>query len=144
MEVVEAFGWSLEQKQGLSTDSTIIAQIQYMEIKSLEKAIEKISEIGNYVIPTFGAIFTSVLVMGSFSKECPKGYMVIVDFALYTLLAVFVSYSHRLAWLRCRRAQKERGEVPTNLPTKTVKVFMFFHFLLIVTLSCRLWFHGVL
>ncbi len=128
----------------MSPDSTIIAQIQYMDIKLLEKVIEGISKIGNYAIPVFGAVLTSVLARGSFSKESPKGYMVIVDFALYTLLAAFVSYWHRLAWLRNRRAQKERGEVPTNLPKKTVIVFMFLHFLLIVTLSCRLWVHGVL
>ncbi len=116
----------------------------YMDIKSLETVIKEISNIGNYAIPTFGVIITSVLALGPFSKESPKGYMVIVDFALYTLIASFISYAHRLAWLRCRRAQKEKGEEPSNLPPYAVWIVMGFHFLLIGALTWRLWNHGVL
>jgi hypothetical protein len=128
----------------LSPDSTIIAQKQYMDIKSFENVIKEINKIGNYAIPTFGAFLTSVLAMGPFSKESPKGYMVIIYFALYTLLAAFVSYWHRLAWLRRQHAQKERSEKPSDLSTIVVCAFMFLHFLLIATLSWRLWCHGVL
>jgi hypothetical protein len=116
-----------------------------MDIKSLETVIKEINKIGNYAIPTFGVIITSALAMGSFSKEGPKGYIIIiVDFALYTLLAAFVSYCHRLAWLRRQNAQKAKDEKPSDLPLYAVMIVMGFHFLLIGALAWRLWNHGVL
>jgi hypothetical protein len=115
-----------------------------MDIKSLETVIKEINKIGNYAIPTFGAFITSVLAMGPFGKENPKGYIVIVDFALYTLIASFISYAHRLAWLRRQNAQKAKDEKPSDLPPYAVRIFMGFHLLLIGALAWRLCGHGVL
>lgn len=98
----------------------------------------KITEIGNYVIPAFGAVVTSALALGPIAKEHTSGLTVVVDFALYTLLASYVSYTHRLKYLRYRREQQGRGEEPSHLPSAWVCVFLVAHGLLIGILYWRL------
>ena len=103
-------------------------------------ALGEITKIGNYVVPTFGASITAALALGSIGKTIPGGHAIVVNFALYTILAAYVAYGHRLAWLRCRRAQQERGEEPSNLAGWVVILFMIVHLVLIVLLGLRLWF----
>ena len=113
-------------------------------MSSPNNSLSEITKIGNYAIPSFGAVITAALALGSIGTESSKGYAIICDFALYTLIASFTSYVHRLSWLRCRRVQKERGKEPSNLPISAVVLFLIIHLLLIGALSWRLWIHGVL
>ena len=94
----------------------------------------EITKIGNYAIPAFGATVTAALALGPISKSGPQGHAIVVYFALYTIFSAYVAYGHRLAWLRFRRSQKERGEEPSNLPGWVVIAFMFVHLALVVSL----------
>jgi hypothetical protein len=113
-------------------------------MSSPTSALTEITKIGNYVIPVFGAVVTVAIALGPIGKETTKGSTIIVSFAIYTLLAAFVSYLHRLSYKRCRRAQEESGEEPYNLPLYAVIIFMVFHFILICALSWFLHTHGIL
>jgi hypothetical protein len=97
-------------------------------------ALGEITKIGNYAIPAFGATVTAALALGPISKSDPQGHTIVVYFALYTIFSAYVAYGHRLAWLRYRRSQKERGKEPANLPRLVVLGFMFVHLVLIVSL----------
>ena len=113
-------------------------------MSSETSVLKEISKIGNYTIPTFGAVVTAIIALGGIGKEGPKGFTIIVSFAIYTLSAAFISYLHRLSYLRYRRAQKKRGEEQSNLPLYAVVILMTLHFLLIVALCWFLYSHGVL
>jgi len=101
--------------------------------------LAEVTKIGNYAIPAFGAFLTAALAVGSFPKSASEGQAIIVNFALYTVAAACVGYIHRISYLRCRRAQQERGEKPTNLPTWAVVIFLVLHLVLAGTLFYRLW-----
>lgn len=107
-------------------------------------ALAEVTKIGNYAIPAFGAFLTASLAVGSFPKTASEGQAIIVNFALYTVAAACVGYMHRIFYLRCRRAQQERDEKPTNLPTWTVAIFLVFHLVLAGILFYRLWPLGTL
>jgi len=102
-------------------------------------ALSEIKKIGNYAIPTFGAVLTTALAVGAFPKSAPGGQAIVINFALYTLAAAWVAYAHRISYLRRRRAQQERNEKPTNLPLWGVIIFMLLHLTLIGSLSYRVW-----
>lgn len=106
-------------------------------------ALAEVTKIGNYAIPAFGAFLTAALAVGSFSSSAPSGQAIVLNFALYTMAAASVSYFHRIAYLRCRRAQQETGETPTNLPTWAVVIFLFSHIVLVSVLFYRLWPLGI-
>jgi NADH:ubiquinone oxidoreductase subunit 4 (subunit M) len=103
-----------------------------------KNALSEVTKIGNYAIPAFSAFLTAALAVGSFPKSA-EWQAIIVNFALYTVAAAYVSYVHRIFYLRRRRAQQERGEKPTNLCTWVVILFLVLHLLLVSFLSIRLW-----
>ena len=102
-------------------------------------ALGEITKIGNYAIPAFGAFITAALAMGSFSNSASDGQAVVVNFAIYTMVAAWVSYFHRIFYLRHRRIQKEKDQNPTNLPTWAVIIFLIIHLGLVIVLSYKLW-----
>lgn len=106
-------------------------------MSSLGEALKSITTIGNYSIPTFGAIVTSSLALSPAAKESPDGLAIIVHFALYTLLASFVAYWHRLAFLR-------RSSEQARLSTSWTGLFLSLHFLLIIALSYSLYARSLL
>ncbi len=107
-------------------------------------ALSKITEIGNYAIPAFGAVITSALALGSVAKEGPKGLTLLAYFALFTIVASYVAYIHRLLYLRHRTVEADRGKAPPHLPTWTIVVFLIIHGSLIGALCLRLYIHGLL
>jgi hypothetical protein len=113
-------------------------------MNSPTSALAEITKIGNYAIPVFGAVVTAAIALGPIGKEITKGPTIIVSFAVYTLFAAFISYLHRLSYLRCRRAQKIEGKEPTNLSKCAIIFFMGTHFLLIIALVWVLRIHCVL
>lgn len=113
-------------------------------MKSSTSALTEITKIGNYAIPVFGGVVTVAIALGPIGKDTSKGFKIIVSFGIYTLLASFVSYWHRLWYLRHRRAKKNKGEEPSNLPFSRVLFIMILHLILIITLLYYLKIQGVL
>lgn len=93
-----------------------------------------IASIGNYTIPIFGAVLTAAFSVSKGMWESPRGQYIIVVFSIYTMLSAFVSYCHRLKWLRNRNAQRVQG-FPQNklkdLSSGWIIFFLGLHFLLI-------------
>ncbi|MFI5330378.1 MAG: hypothetical protein ACHQ2F_05000 [Desulfobaccales bacterium] len=103
-----------------------------------KNALSEVTKIGNYAIPAFSAFLTASFAVGSFPKSA-EWQAIIVNFALYTVAAAYVSYAHRILYLRRRRAQQEKGEKQTNLCLWFVLIFLVLHLALVIFLSIRLW-----
>lgn len=102
-------------------------------------ALKEVTKIGNYAIPTFGAVLTALLCISSFQQSAPEGQAIVINFALYTLMAAFASYIHRISYLRYRETQTERGEKATNLPFSAVLMLLLIHLMLIGILFYNFW-----
>ena len=103
-----------------------------------KNALSEVTKIGNYAIPAFSAFLTASFAVGSFPKSA-EWQAIIVNFGLFTVAAAYVSYLHRLSYLRWQNAQRERGERPTDLPTCAVILFLGLHLALVSWLFIRLW-----
>lgn len=99
----------------------------------------KITDVGNYALPVFGAIVTVALSLSP-TVEQP----VILSFCLYVIVATCISYMHRLSYLRYRKNQESRDEEPTHLPISMVCMFLFLHISCISFLIYKLVTLGVL
>lgn len=97
--------------------------------------LENITKIGNYALPVFGAFLTATFSVSKLDWEGERERYLLIALALYTILSAFVSYCHRIAWLRQRKKQELNDERPGNLSTCTVIFFMAIHFAFIISLS---------
>lgn len=99
-----------------------------------EHPLSNITKIGNYVIPIFAVLLTVSFSTSKVMWGDPRGQYIIVVFSIYTMLSVFVSYWHRITWLRHQTTQKVKGAKHgrrTDLSTPYVAFFLFLHFVLI-------------
>lgn len=103
-----------------------------------EHPLSNITKIGNYAIPTFSVLLTVSFSLSKVMWGDSYGRHIIVVFSIYTLLSAFVSYWHRITWLRHQTTQKVKGAKHgrrTDLSTLYVAFFLFLHFVLIGTLG---------
>lgn len=94
-------------------------------------------KLGNYALPVFGAFLTAMISISNVEWSGSIGQHLLVAFSLYTILSVFVSYCHRIMYLRYQNAQKVEGvleEKRKNLPTRSVIFFLVLHIVLIIIL----------
>ncbi len=97
--------------------------------------LSNITKIGNYALPSFGAFLTAAFSVGTFDWKDDREKYLLIAFALYTMISAFVSYWHRLAYLRHKRRQEIlKIEKPSGLSTRIVIFFMLLHFASIVGL----------
>jgi len=99
-----------------------------------ENPIDIISKIGNYALPAFSAFLTASFALGNLSWPEGRDRNFLIAFSLYTIISVFISYTHRLFWLRHRNKLKTKGEKPEDLPLRTVSLFLLTHAVLICIL----------
>jgi len=103
-----------------------------------ENPLNNITKIGNYALPAFGAFLTATFSISTVKWEDSRGQHIMVAFAIYTMLAAFVSYYHRILWLRHQNKQRVKGieeSKLTGLPSICIVLFLALHFLLIVFLA---------
>ena len=98
--------------------------------------LAELAKIGNYAIPAFGAFVTAALSVGTFHKVTILSQGIVVNFALYTMAAAFVAYTHRLCYLR---NQHKTGKESSDLPLWAVSIIMLAHFCLVIALCWKLW-----
>ncbi len=97
--------------------------------------LDNITKIGNYALPSFGAFLTAAFCLGKLDWKDDRERYLVIAFALYTILSAFVSYWHRLRYLRHIKKQEiKKIEISSNLPTNTIISFVLLHFLSIVCL----------
>ena len=89
--------------------------------------IDIISKIGNYALPAFSAFLTASFALGKPSWLEGRDRNFLIALALYTIISVFISYTHRLFWLRHRNKLKNEGKKQEDLPLHTVALFLFLH-----------------
>lgn len=97
--------------------------------------IDIISKIGNYALPAFGAFLTASFALGKLSWSEGRDRNFLIALAFYTIISAFISYTHRLFWLRHRNKLKNEGKKQENLPLHTVVLFLFLHACLIFVLA---------
>ncbi len=100
-----------------------------------ENPINIISKIGNYALPAFSAFLTASFAVGNLSWPEGRDRNFLIAFSLYTIISVFISYMHRLCWLRHRNKLESKGEKPEDLSLCTVSLFMLAHVVLICVLT---------
>ncbi len=96
--------------------------------------IDLISKIGNYALPAFGAFLTASFTLGNISWSEDRARYFLIILTLYTIISVFISYFHRLLWLRHRNKLKKEGKTSEDLPFLTVIIFLILHATLISVL----------
>lgn len=99
-----------------------------------ENPFEIVSKIGNYALPAFSAFLAASVALGKFSWSEDRGRYFLLALSLYTIIAVFISYIHRLCWLRHRNKLINEGNKPEDLPFYGVVIFLLIHGLLIIGL----------
>ena len=99
-----------------------------------ESPIEIISKIGNYALPAFSAFLTASFALGKFSWSEGRDRYFLLALSLYTIIAVFIAYIHRLCWLRHRNRLKNEGKKLKDLPLFAVIIFLILHASLIIAL----------
>ena len=104
----------------------------------VDNFLSNITKIGNYVLPIFGAFLTATFSISTMKWEGLGGQYIIAALSIYTMLSAFVSYWHRIKWLRHQTAQKVQGVEETkltDLSLRSVAFFLILHFVLIVILG---------
>jgi len=99
-----------------------------------ESPIEIISKIGNYALPAFSAFLTASFALSKFSWPEGRDRYFLLALSLYTIISVFIAYTHRLYWLRHRNKLKNEGKQPEDLPLFAISIFLFLHALSITAL----------
>jgi len=99
-----------------------------------ESPFEIISKIGNYALPAFSAFLTASFALGKFSWPEGRDRYFLLTLSLYTIIAVFIAYIHRVCWLRHRNKLKNEDKKCGDLPGWAVIIFLILHALLIIAL----------
>ena len=114
------------------------------KISTIEELLKDFTKTGNYMIPTFGVVLTVSFSISKVMWGDPRGQYTIVVFSIYTMLSAFVSYWHRITWLRHQTEERIRGAAKgkrTDLSTPCVVFFLSLHFVLIGILVAFIYFY---